>query len=183
MYPPSEELYECLWEFCNLFYSESERKEDDKSMSNPNNKAPKEMEGSYVVTIKGNKITLTDKDFNVGIAKCRPGDEFDLGIGIKEALKKIEEAKKVINVGNKVEVVNPGKSYIRYTDWLKKNLKFEDAVRYDYGCCPNEGTNGIVIAIAKHTKEDNILVAFKTDNHKVYLVEDKGLRKVSGGKQ
>ena len=179
MYVPSEKLYERLWEFCDAFYSESKRKEDDKSMSNPNNKAPKEMEGTYTLIIEGNKVKVSDKEGNVGMARCHSDDEFNLAEGMKKAFAELKKEQEAIKVGDTVEIVNPGNSYIRYTDWLKKNLKFEDAVRYDYGCCPNEGTNGIAIAIAKHTIRDNILVAFETDNHKVYLVEDKGLRKVA----
>lgn len=153
-------------------------KEENKPMNKPNNKTPKEMEGTYTLTIEGNKIKLSDKEGNVGMARCHPDDEFNLEIGVKEAFAKLEEDKKVIKVGDKVEVVYKGLSYITYVTWLKNNLKFEEAVKYDYGCCPYKGTSGIVIAIAKHTNEDKILVAFETDNHKVYLVEDKGLRKV-----
>lgn len=178
MYVPSEKLYEHLWEFCDVFYSESKRKEDDKSMSKTNNKAPKEMEGTYTLTIESNEVKIFDKEGNVGMARCHPDDKFSLEAGVKEAFTKLEEDKKVIKVGDKVEVVYSGLSYTTYVTWLKNNLKFEEAVKYDYGCCPYKGSNGNVIAIAKHTKKDKILVAFETNNHKVYLVEDKGLRKV-----
>lgn len=161
MYVPSEKLYERLWEFCDAFYSESKRKEDDKSMSNPNNKAPKEMEGTYTLTIEDNKIKLVDKEGNVGMARCHPDDEFSLEVGMKEAFAKLEEDKNKIKVGDMVEVVYNGLSYTTYVTWLENNLKFKEAVKYDYGCRPHKGTNGVVFAVAKHT------------------VEDKGLRKVA----
>lgn len=188
MYVPSEELYERLWEFFDVFYSESKRKEDDKPMSNPNNKAPKEMEGSYTLTIEGNKIEVVDKEGNVGMARCHPDDEFSLEVGMKEAFTKLEEDKNKIKVGDMVKIVNPSSSYSTLTDFFVKNNLLEYGVRYRYGVSPygNEiGTvvyinNGkYVVEVRKANYEGNDRYKSLTCFDPIYVVGTQGLRKVA----
>ena len=57
---------------------------------NPNNSAPKSIKGDYDLSIHGNKIVLVDNvDDTTVEARCHPDDDFDVGIGIKEAFKKL----------------------------------------------------------------------------------------------
>lgn len=189
MYVPSEKLYERLWEFCDAFYSESKRKEDDKSMSNPNNKAPKEMEGTYTLTIEGNKIKLVDKEGNVGMARCHPDDEFSLEAGMKEALAKLEEDKEAIKVGDMVEIVMPGLSYstLGY-DFFERNNIMCYAIHYRFGVTPERGTKGKVVRV---TDSNSYVISVRKDKEygdkdytdivcfdTIYIVGESGLRKV-----
>ena len=57
-----------------------------------NNNAPKSIKGDYDVSIHDNKIILVDKKDGTTVeAKCHPNDNFDIGDGIKEAFKKMNE--------------------------------------------------------------------------------------------
>lgn len=163
-------------------------------LKKPNNNAPKSVKGDYTLSIHGNKIVLVDsKDGATVEAKCHPDDEFDIKAGIEEAFKKLnekreelrkqkEEEEKRIKVGDWVEVVNWGMTYDTYPDWLYTRVDFENVKVYDYNNCCKNGTKGKVIAVGNHDDEhrkDRTLVAFRTKNNKVYIVEDQGLRKVA----
>ena len=63
----------------------------------PNNNAPKSVKGDYDLSIHGNKIVLVDNaDGTIVEAKCHPDDDFDIGAGIKEAFKKLNEKREEI---------------------------------------------------------------------------------------
>lgn len=156
-----------------------------------NNNAPKSIKGDYDLSIHGNKIVLVDNaDGTTVEAKCHPDDNFDVGAGIKEAFKKLNEKReelrkqkaeedKKIKVGDWVEVVDEGKSYSTYPEWLYNRVDFEYVRKYIYGYYPCNGTVGKVIAIGPYgMAEDRTLVAFQTKNHNVYIVGQEGLKKV-----
>lgn len=187
MYVPSEELYERLWEFFDVFYSESKRKEDDKSMSNPNNKAPKEMEGTYTLTIEGNKIKLSDKEGNLGMARCHPDDEFNLAESMKKAFAELKKEQEVIKVGDTVEIVNPGSSYSTLDEFFVKNNLFGYGVKYRYGVTPHGGEIGTVVYIDKGRYAVEVERADYEGNDRyknltcykpIYLMSTHGIRKV-----
>lgn len=84
------------------------------------NNAPKSIKGDYDLSIHGNKIVLVDNvDGTTVEAKCHPDDDFDIGVGIREAFKKLnekreeirkekEEEEKRIKVGDWVQVIDNG---------------------------------------------------------------------------
>lgn len=187
MYVPSEKLYERLWEFCDAFYSESKRKEEDKPMSNPNNKAPKEMEGTYTLTIEGNKVKVSDKEGNVGMARCHPDDEFNLAEGMKKAFAELKKEQEVIKVGDTVAIIYPGNSYSTLDEFFVENNLFEYGVKYRYGVTPHGGEIGTVVYINKGryavevertNNEGNdrykSLICYKP----IYVIGAQGIRKV-----
>ena len=148
--------------------------------------APKTIKGDYDLSIHGNKIVLVDNaDGTTVEAKCHPDDDFDIGIGVKEAFKKLnqkreEEKDKKINVGDWVEVVDAGHSYITYPEWLYNRVKFELVKYYHYGCCPKNGLIGKVVAIGQHeNKIDRTIMAIHAKNGYVYIVGIDGLKKVA----
>lgn len=157
----------------------------------PNNNAPKSIKGDYDLSIHGNKIVLVDNvDGTTVEAKCHPDDNFDIGVGINEAFKKMnqkreeekkcrEEEDKKIKVGDWVEVTNWLKGYSRYATWLYNKVDFNYVRMFDYDNPSCNGLKGQVIAIGTHESEDRNLVAFCTKDKKVYIVEDAGLRKVA----
>ena len=123
------------------------------------NKAPKSIKGDYDLSIHGNKIVLVDKNEGTTVeAKCHPDDDFDIGVGIKEAFKKMnekreeirrakEDEEKKIKVGDWVEVVAPGLTFSTLTTFFTENNLMKYATRYRYAVTPNEGIVGRVVAI------------------------------------
>lgn len=159
-----------------------------------NNKAPKNIKGDYDLSIHGNKIVLVDNvDGTTVEAKCSPEDNFDIGEGIKEAFKKLNEKReelrkqkeeeKKIKVGDWVEVVNYGDSYITHTDFfVKNNVPIQYCVNHCYGSHLSNGERGRVLFIADN--KAIIQSTFVNDTSfefedAIYLIGLKGLRKVA----
>lgn len=124
----------------------------------PNNNAPKSIKGDYDLSIHGNKIVLVDNTDGTTVeAKCHPDDDYEIGLGIKEAFKKLnekreeirkqkEEEEKKIKVGDWVEVIDSGgHSY----PWSVNFFKFDDVKDYSpyfcYGVIPVNDTIGKIV--------------------------------------
>lgn len=161
----------------------------------PNNNAPKSIKGDYDLSIHGNKIVLVDNaDGTTVEAKCHPDDDFDIGAGIKEAFKKLnekreeirkqkEEEEKKIKVGDWVEVVDWMYGYSKYAEWLYDKVEFNYVRLFNYGNLTSNGMRGEVIAIGPYKKDspsnDTKLVAICNRDNKVYILDEKGLKKVA----
>ena len=164
---------------------------DSTKVNKPDNRAPKNIKGDYDLSIHGNKIVLVDNvDGTTVEAKCHPEDEFDIGVGVKEAFRKLntkreeikkqkEKEEKKIKVGDWVEVTNCLKGYTLYATWLYNKVDFNYVRMFDYGNPSCDGLKGQAIAIGPHESMNRNLVAFCTKDKKVYIVEDSGLRKVA----
>lgn len=159
-----------------------------RDFKKPNNNAPNSIKGDYDLSIHGNKIVLVDNvDGTTVEAKCHPDDNFDIGEGVKEAFKKLnekrkqkEEEEKKIKVGDWVEIVDNDQSYYTYPEWLYSRVEFEFVKYYHYGYCPRNGSIGKVIAIDQHENQnDGIIVAIYANDGYVYIVNQKGLKKVA----
>ena len=170
-----------------------------------NNNAPKSIKGDYELYIHGNKIELfNQKDGMMVETKCHPDDNFDIGEGIKEAFKKMneerekvrkaeEEEEKKIRVGDWVEVVNPENSYPGNVEFFKRNHIENYGLHYRFAVVPEKGIVGKVIYMEKDSNFNKTLYVIQetksncygekdfnhlTYNNGVYLISDKGLRKV-----
>lgn len=156
-----------------------------------NNNAPKSIKGDYDLSIHGNTIVLVDNaDGTTVEAKCHPDDDFDIGAGIKEAFKKLnekreeirkqkEEEEKKIKVGDWVEVVEDD-SYDAYLSWIYENLNFVHVKEFAYEEVPNIGTRARVVKVAPHSNISSILLyAIETKDNKVYIVEEGWIKKVA----
>ena len=146
------------------------------------NLAPKELEGEYRLSVGNNKVVITNTvTHQTAMARCHPDDYFDIGEGINEAFGKLNG----IHVGDKIEVIDYGESYTTYSDWVYHNVHNIDSCRYAFGCNPENGTIGTVIAIAKHKYSSDNLIYFKKDgnyifdNSPCYLIGEKGVKKVN----
>lgn len=137
-------------------------------------KAPKTVKGDYDLSIHGNTIVLVDNTDGTTVeAKCHPDDEFDIGVGVSEAFRKINEKRQsVISVGDEVEIIDTESVYTSLESFFfSEQIPFSYAVRYAYSVKPKETTKGKVVYI-----KNNIVLI---DTGVVcYLVNIKGLRKV-----
>ena len=120
-------------------------------LKKPNNNAPESIKGNYDLSIYGNAIVLADNNDGITVeARCHPDDDFEIGVGIEEAFKKLnekreeirkqkEEEEKKIKVGDWVEITNWKMSYPIYSGFFSKH-NLEDLGRnFRYGCYLNNG--------------------------------------------
>lgn len=155
-----------------------------------NNSAPKSIKGDYDLSIHGNKIVLVDNIEGTSVeAKCSPEDNFDIGEGIKEAFKKLnakreeirkeeEEEKKRIKVGDWVQVIDNGRSYTTYPQWLYDKVGFHHVKKYVYGDVPPNGLIGRVIVIGNHELDKSKKIIGLEAGDCVYIINIKGVKKV-----
>ena len=158
----------------------------------PDNSAPKSIKGDYDLSIHGNKIVLVDNIEGTSVeTKCSPEDNFDIGEGIKEVFKKLnekreeirkqkEDEEKTIKVGDWVEIADYEISYPIYSTFFSEN-NIEDLGRnFRYGCYLN---NGDKLQVA-HIEGDRFVLKRKEKiggygfQDCVYLMNIHGLKKV-----
>lgn len=169
-----------------------------------NNNAPKSIKGDYDLSIHGNTIVLVDNaDGTTVEAKCHPDDDFDIGTGIEEAFKKLnekreeirkqkeeEEEEKKIEVGDWVKVVNSsGGSYPWHTSFFDNPKTQKYAPYFRFGVVPVNGTMGKVVYVDDTNfyliqEEESPCYGEKrfsrlTFSKGIYLVSDKGIKKVA----
>ena len=159
----------------------------------PNNNAPKSIKGDYDLSIHGNKVVLVDNaDGTTVEAKCHPDDDFDIGTGIEEAFKKLnekreklrkqkEEEEKKIKVGDWVEITNWKLSYPIYSRFFSEHNLKDLGRNFRYGCYLN---NGDKLQVA-HIERDRFVLSRKEKigaygpQDCVYLMDIHSLKKVS----
>mgnify|MGYP001149104372 CR=1 FL=1 len=177
-------------------YTKNDNKTEVKTMNK--NKAPYEIEGTYIVTINGNETTIVPinlREDSVRFCKkncdksktyrCHPDDKFDAGWVLNDYLEHKDE----IMIGDRVTVVNRGLCYSTAREWV---VFFANAQRE----CGNEKlANDILLdwdgrlsnydfdtyrvidsAIFESVKEVYLIV--NEQNKKYFLVDRKGLKKV-----
>lgn len=174
----------------------------NNKMTKPDNNAPKSIKGDYDLSIHGNKIVLVDNvDGTTVEAKCHPDDDFDIGIGITEAFKKLnvkreeirkqkEEEEKKIKVGDCVEVVDCGESYCTKVDFFENEDTAKYAPYFRYGVVPQNGMFAKVVFVDKN--RDLFLIEARKESYygpeeykelnchySTYLMNSHGLRKVA----
>ena len=153
----------------------------NNKMTNPDNRAPKNIKGDYDLSIHGNKIVLADNiDGTTVEARCHPHDNFDIGEGMKEAFKKLnekrEEMNKRIEVGDWVEIADKEQQYCFYWEWLP-NDKFSMVKNFAYGEKPYDKFFKVMY-IGKHKELDKDLAFIQGTNGKCYTFNLSGLKKV-----
>lgn len=171
-----------LWENGKLVYDSHK----ENNTTKPDNNAPKNIKGDYDLSIHGNTIVLVDnKDGTTVETRCHPDDEFDIGVGINEAFKKLnqkrEEENETIKVGDWVEITNWKLSYPIYSRFFSEH-NLEDLGRnFRYGCYLN---NGDKLQVA-HIEGDRFVLSRKEKigayglQNCVYLMDIHSLKKVA----
>lgn len=156
----------------------------------PNNNAPKSIKGDYDLSIHGNTIVLVDNGDGTTVeTRCHPDDNFDIGVGINEAFKKLnqkreeerkykEEEDKKIKVGDWVEVVYCGRVYPFWYHWLPYD-KFNLIKKFGYGKSLTTGMKGQV-KFMNGTKDEfgKELVYFEDCTGICHTIGIDGLKKV-----
>ena len=157
-----------------------------KDFSKPNPNAPKDVEGSYTLTVDGHTTTLSDGNDTVSVT-CHVDDSFDIGEGVRQCFERLKEARKEIKAGDMVEVVNSGAAYSQYVKYFNNEGMSEYAPYFRYGVVPIEGTKGQVLYIDDRGR---VLIKVEDDTKYgdtryggecyggVYIIELDGLRKV-----
>lgn len=176
-----------IWADGKLLYDSDKERQSKK----PNNNVPKNIKGDYDLSIHGNKIVLVDnKDGTTVEAKCHPDDDFDIGVGMKEAFKKLSEKReelrkqkkeeeKKIKVGDWVEVLEDIVFDPYCGTFFEDNNLMQYAPRFCYGLIPDSSVVGKVLFANKH----HLLIEEQDEYgcNKIYLVDniDRHLKKVA----
>ena len=152
---------------------------------NEKNLAPKNIEGTYTLTIEGK----TDSSGHTKTANCAPDDTFNLGEGVNLAMNRLHDKK--IRVGDIVKVICPGQCYKTYIDWIEHNVKsIREAVLYRYNESIEAGGKYRVLYMAEHGRyfDDGVLCYVQKyivspsgevdDYMPCYLINIKGVEKI-----
>lgn len=156
-----------------------------KFEANPD--APKDIEGSYTLTVNGRTTTLSDGKDTVSVT-CHVDDNFDIGEGVRQCFEKLkEEREKKIRVGDKVEVINSGHSLSQYVRYFNNEELTEYAPYFRYGVVPMKGMKGqalyidgggrVLIKVEDDTKYGDTRYGGECYGG-VYIIGLDGLRKV-----
>ena len=156
---------------------------------NEKNLAPKNIEGTYTLTIEGKTISITDSSGHTKTANCAPDDTFNLGEGVNLAMSRLHD--KTIRVGDIVKVIRPGQCYTAYIDWIERNVKsIREAVLYRYQESIEAVGKYRVLYMAEHgrrsddgvlcyVQEYNVFSNGKIDDYApCYLINIKGVEKI-----
>ena len=156
---------------------------------NEKNLAPKNIEGTYTLTIEGKTVSITDSSGHTKTANCAPDDTFNLGEGVNLAMSRLND--KTIRVGDIVTITRPGQCYTTYIGWIEHNVKsIREAVLYRYGESIEAGGEYRVLYMADHGRncsdgvlcyiqEYNVYPSGEIDEYApCYLINIKGVEKI-----
>lgn len=156
---------------------------------NEKNLAPKNIEGTYTLTIEGKTISITDSFGRTKTANCAPDDTFNLGEGVNLAMSRLHD--KTIRVGDIVKVTRPGQCYTTYISWIERNVKsIREAALYRYNESIEAGGEYRVLYMAEHgrssvdgvlcyVQEYSVYPSGKVEDYApCYLINIKGVEKI-----
>ena len=156
---------------------------------NEKNLAPKNIEGTYTLTIEGKTVSITDSSGRTKTANCTPDDTFNLGEGVNLAMSRLHD--KTIRVGDIVKVTRPGLCYTTYVEWIERNVKsIREAALYRYNESIEAGGEYRVLYMAEHGRSsvDGVLCYIQEynvypsgnveDYAPCYLINIKGVEKI-----
>ena len=156
---------------------------------NEKNLAPKNIEGTYTLTIEGKTVSITDSSGHTKTANCAPDDTFNLGEGVNLAMSRLHD--KTIRVGDIMKVTRPGQCYTTYVSWIERNVKsIREAALYRYDESIEAGGKYRVLYVAEHGEgsADTVLCYVQkyelyyngeiNENAPCYLINVKGVEKI-----
>ena len=134
---------------------------------NEKNLAPKNIEGTYTLTIEGKTITITNSSGRTKTANCAPDDTFNLGEGVNLAMSRLHD--KTIRVGDIVKVIRPGQCYTTYVGWIERNVKsIREAALYRYNESIEADGEYRVLYVAEHERSSDDGVLCYVQKYAVY---------------
>ena len=134
---------------------------------NEKNLAPKNIEGTYTLTIEGKTVSITDSSGHTKTANCAPDDTFNLGEGVNLAMSRLHD--KTIRVGDIVTVIRPGQCYTTYVGWIERNVKsIREAALYRYNESIEAGGEYRVLYMAEHGRSSDDSVLCYVQKYAVY---------------
>ena len=155
---------------------------------NEKNLAPKNIEGTYTLTIEGKTISITDSSGHTKTANCAPDDTFNLGEGVNLAMNRLHD--KTIRVGDIVTVTRPGQCYTTYVGWIERNVNsIREAALYRYNESIEAGGEYRVLYMAEHGRSSDGVLCYVQkyavysngrieDYAPCYLINIKGVEKI-----
>lgn len=111
---------------------------------------------------------------------------------VEELLSEIQEKcykkSREFAVGDSIRITDNLESYSTFDKWLKRNVDFDKALRFDWGNDPERGSCGMIVAKAEHSdKEPRMLYLVKIydgsvcgneDSYHLYLMDENGIEKI-----
>ena len=156
---------------------------------NEKNLAPKNIEGTYTLTIEGKTITITDLSGHTKTANCAPDDTFNLGEGVNLAMNRLHD--KTIRVGDIVKVTYPRRCYTTYVEWIERNVRtIREAALYRYNESIEAGGKYRVLYVVEHERSRTDIVLCYVQKYEVkyngeineyapcYLISVKGVENI-----
>lgn len=180
-------------------YDKYANKHNDKmeAKTMEKNKAPYEIEGTYMVTITGNETVVTPVDYKDAVHfykesrgksksyKCHPDDKFDAGWVLNDYF----DTKERISIGDTVTVMDCGYCYPEARNWIvifaeaQRNVgshELADDILLDWGGSIgfNCGRYKVIDSFCANGRKDVFLIREDKKQGKFYLIDRKGLKKV-----
>lgn len=81
-----------------------------------------------------------------------------------------------IRVGTKIRVVDDGKIYSAYKEWLEENASDDDVSKFKFGESPANGDHGTIIAVGNHERSGKKLYGIEV-NGTVYVIGYDGVER------
>lgn len=146
-------------------------------MSRKVNFVSKVTDGVYTVVIKGNTMSVTDDGYRSGNKVFADGEKFDVGKGFWHCFKQIKEAKKKIQLGDAVRVIDASEAYHNYWQWFSTFSRAEKYMNSTYPIDLN--TIFTVAEIDFYEKDSNdLLYCLEDMKGNIYLMGEKGIQKI-----
>lgn len=143
-----------------------------------------ELENTQTLTIttSDSVTTLTDGTNTVSVSRYYL-DKDNRKIAIKEVVNKyfneldrIEEEKNVPKVGDMVKVIDSGRNFSFYSEWLiKNNVSISSAIKWTDGRAPVNGEMFKVTNIGVHPNQKNCTLCLIEDEKNAFVINIEGL--------
>ena len=133
---------------------------------------------TLTITTSDSTTTLTDGTHTTSIKRYyidKHNERNAVSIVIDkyyDELARIERVSKLPKVGDKVKVIDDGKTYDKYSDWLiKNNVSIESAIKWESGKYPKNGEEYTIKMIV----DTHVLIE---DDYSAYIISVEGLEVV-----
>ena len=139
-------------------------------------------ESTFTITTSDTITTLSDGTHVTTINRYYTDKHNDM-VALEEVVKKykseiekMESKSKEPKVGDKVKVIDDGRVYSMYINWLiTNNVSLESAIKWQCGKFPNNEEKYIIKEIHPHAELKKNVLALIEDEYSAYIIDIKGL--------